>query len=190
MDTSDIMSYVVVDTETTGLSPVKDDIIELSALKVTNGAVTGQWSRLIRPRRMIPEFITKINHITNEMVRGCPRIEDIIGDFLLFIGNDPVMGHNVSYDMRMINAALKRAGRNELPNEIIDTLVMARDRFDSDTSCSLANLCTHFGITNENAHRSLSDCKATKAVYDMLRHMPADKSAHGVTKVRKDQSGA
>lgn len=190
MDISNITSYVVVDTETTGLSPEKDDIIELSALKVTNGAVTGQWSRLIRPRRLIPEFITKINHITNEMVRGCPRIENVIGDFLAFIGEDPMMCHNASYDVNMINAALRRAKRAELSNEIIDTLAMARDRFDKDTSCSLTNLCAHFGIANENAHRSLSDCKATKAIYNMLRHMPADGSAHGITKVKKDKGGA
>ena len=87
--------YVVFDLETTGLSPEKDEIIEISAIKVRNGQVNSIFSTLVNPGRPIPDRATAINGITDEMVLNKPTLKDALKDFLDFAGDDILVGHNI-----------------------------------------------------------------------------------------------
>ena len=93
------------------------------------------------------------------------------------------MGHNINrIDIPIIKRCWEKLLGGTVTNEAFDTLPYAKMRFDSDTSCSLQNLSIYFKLNTEGEHRSLADCYLTKAVYERLREMKPDKSAHGISK--------
>lgn len=152
---SDIIREIVLDTETTGLSP-KDGhrIIEIGALELINHMPSGKQLHLyINPEREIEEDAVRIHGITSAFLEDKPVFADIAQEFLAFIGDDVMVIHNASFDMGFINAELKRLGHSALPdNRAIDTLAMARRKFPG-AQASLDALCRRFGI--DNAHRDL-----------------------------------
>ena len=89
-----LSDYVVFDIETTGLSPYKDGIVELSALKVIGGQVQEEFSTLVNPGRPISYAASRVNGITDEMVEDAPFIEEVLPEFLEFAGDLPLLGHN------------------------------------------------------------------------------------------------
>lgn len=119
-------NYVVFDLETTGISAVKDDIIEISALKVKNHEQVETFSRLVNPRRPIPAGATKVNGITDEMVQSEPGLEFILPEFLDFIDGEILIGHNIqSFDLLFLNRAADEVCRKAVLNDFIDTLFKA-----------------------------------------------------------------
>src|SRR5512140_661731 len=92
-------SIVSLDIETTGLDNSKDSIIEIGALRFNGHRIEGEWSTLINPNRHIPEAITTLTGIDDGMVRNAPRLQDIIQDLVEFIGDSPVLGQNVRFDL-------------------------------------------------------------------------------------------
>lgn len=178
--------YTIFDLETTGLGVSRLEIIEIGALRVRNGEVTDTFQQLIKPKRPIDARSTAINHITNDMVRDCPPVEDVLPLFAEFIGNDILVGHNINrFDMPIIKRHWETILGKTVTNKSIDTLTYARRCFDSSTSCSLQNLSIYFGFDTEGEHRSVADCYLTKAVFEQLEKMPPDGSAHGIEKYRK-----
>ena len=98
-----VPNYVVFDLETTGLSPTADEIIELSAIKVKNQKAVQTFSTLVKPSRPIPSGATAINGITNQMVANSPSICEAVKNFLDFIGNEVLVGHNIhSFDLNFM----------------------------------------------------------------------------------------
>lgn len=155
--------FVAIDVETTGLDPFKNKIIEIGAAKFLHGELTVTFSRLINPQCEIPEFITQINGITNEMVQKEKTIEEIMPEFLNFIGDLPLLAHNCSFDLKFIKNNLP-PGR-DLNNPTIDTLKIARLMFPEFENHKLGTVTKHLGIINENQHRALSDAIAAGQVY-------------------------
>src|SRR5512143_4152598 len=92
-------SIIAVDLETTGLDPERDAIIEIGAVRFNGNRVEDEFSTLINPGRHIPEFITRLTEINDEMVRQAPRLHDILDELAAFIGDAPVLGHNVQFDL-------------------------------------------------------------------------------------------
>ena len=152
---SDNIREIVLDTETTGLSP-KDGhrIIEIGALELINHMPSGKQLHLyINPERQIEEDAVRVHGITSDFLQDKPVFADIAQEFLDFIGEDMMVIHNASFDMGFINAELQRLGYSALPdNRAIDTLAMARRKFPG-AQASLDALCRRFGI--DNAHRDL-----------------------------------
>ena len=149
------MREIVLDTETTGLSPQDGHrIIEIGALEMVNHVSTGQTFHVyINPERPIEPDAMAVHGITNERVAGEPVFADLVDDFLNFIGDDKMVIHNAPFDMGFINAELERCGKPVLPmDRAIDTLVMARKKFPGGQA-SLDALCRKFGI--DNSHRDL-----------------------------------
>ena len=101
-------NYTVIDIETTGLSPLEDEIIELSALKVRDNKVVKEFSSLINPNKEISDFISSLTGITQSMVQNAPDIKTVLPLFIDFIGDDTVLGHNVSFDLGFIRTKYKR----------------------------------------------------------------------------------
>ena len=90
---------VALDLETTGLDPIRDAILEIGAVKFDENGIIDRWQSLINPQRLVPTPITQLTGISNEMVRDAPPIKAVIQDFADFVGDLPVIGHNVRFDL-------------------------------------------------------------------------------------------
>ncbi len=159
-----VNSYVVFDTETTGLKDQTDHIIEIGALKYINDELVEEFDVLINPKEDIPEIITNITGITNEMVAKEKNIEEVLPLFMEFIGELPVICHNAPFDIGFINASLKRCDMEIMKNETIDTVVLAREYIPEAYNYKLETLKKYFRLSY-GSHRSVDDCKTTNFVY-------------------------
>lgn len=159
-----INDYCVLDLETTGLSAEYDEIIEIGILKVRNNQIVDRFEQLIKPKYEIDDFITKLTGITNEMLSDKPSIQNIKNEVLDFIGNDTIVGHNTSFDIRFLNNSFDV----NLENKYIDTMQFARKLFPELEHHRLTDLSKHLNLSN-NAHRSIADCITTKDLYDKIK---------------------
>ncbi|MBQ5332881.1 MAG: 3'-5' exonuclease [Oscillospiraceae bacterium] len=172
-DSKIISDYVVVDLETTGLSPEKDRIIEIAAVKVENDAVTDKFSTLVNPHRHIDSYITELTGIDDSMVKNAPDISEAMPAFLKFAGNMTLLGHNIiRFDLRFLQAV------TSLEAYCVDTLDIANHMHTGSHGRSLTALCSRFKVINDNAHRALSDCLATHGVYQKMKELYLDKGAY------------
>lgn len=164
-----ISSYVLFDLETTGLSPATDAIIEISALKVSDGEVVDEFSTLVNPGMHIPYFASSVNGITDDMVEDAPDIEQALQDFITFVGDSVLIGHNIRrFDMGFIQRDAVHYFGRQLTNELVDTLMLSKRYLPDLGSHSLESLAGHYDISYEGAHRALADCHINKQVYDCL----------------------
>lgn len=161
--------YVVIDIETTGLSPNNCEIIELSALKVENNEITDTFTSLVKPAAPIPESIQKLTGITNEMVSGAPSIVDILPSYIDFLGKNIVLGHNVTFDISFLHYYCEKCIDCTFPNNYIDTLRISRKLISDIDNYKLGTLAAHFNIPQEAAHRALDDCKTTNELFINLK---------------------
>lgn len=165
-----IDTYVVFDLETTGLSCYEHEIIEIGAIKVENNRVVDTYSSFVKPKNNIPYYITRINGISNQMVRNAPGIDSTLTEFFEFTGEYPLLGHNIiSFDMKFINVASEALYGEIIHNDYIDTLQISRQYLRNIKSHSLSSLCQYFNIDTSGAHRALADCEMTNRVYQALR---------------------
>lgn len=164
-----IEDYVVFDLETTGINQERDAIIEISAVKVEKHKVTGEFSTLVNPGRHIPAAATAVNGITDDMVKDAPGIKAAMQDFLEFIGNHVLVGHNIHiFDTNFVyDAALQFLGL-EVTNDYIDTLYMARMCLPELSHHKLTDVAAHFGLQTEGAHRALFDCMMNQGCYEEM----------------------
>jgi len=164
-----MLDYVLFDLETTGLSCDTDAIIEISAVKVSGGKITGEFSTLVNPGMHIPFMASSINGITDEMVEDAPGIEQALGRFVEFAGDYALVGHNITrFDMRFIQRDCAKYLNRILDNKLIDTLFLSRQCLPELASHSLESLARHYGISYEGAHRALADCRINNRVYECL----------------------
>ena len=173
-----IDSYVVLDLETTGLSPVNNSIIEVAAIKISSGRITDQYQTLVRPPensygQLVPKRITMITGISSEMVEDAPVFSEIADELSEFIGDLPVVGHNVNFDINFLYENFMRCRNRPFTNDFVDTLSVSR-RLLPQISHSLADLSLYFNIVNRQAHRALSDVMTTHECYLKLKSMAED----------------
>lgn len=160
-------NYIALDLEMTGLDPKKDGILEIGAVKVTDGRETGSISFLIRQEREIPAKITELTGITDEMARAGESLDDAMEAFLEFAGDLAWVGHNVAFDHKFVkqwevNRRLKKTHYG------VDTLKIARKCLPDLEKKSLDYLCGYFGIERARSHRALEDARASHALYEIL----------------------
>lgn len=163
------MRQIVLDTETTGLSPNDGDrLVEIGCLEIVNQVATGlTFHRYINPERDMPKGAFDVHGLSEEFLRDKPKFAEVVDEFLEFIGDDPLVIHNASFDMGFLNHELKRAGRAALAAErAVDTLLIARKRFPGAQN-SLDALCRRFGVDNSNRikHGALLDAELLAEVY-------------------------
>lgn len=164
-----IKNYVAFDLETTGLNVETDYIIEIGALKVIDGKVSGRFMEFIKPPQPISPMITNITGITNEMVSCARDTREIIRDFVDFCGNDVLVGHNIMFDYKFTKKYASQYGFS-FEKQGIDTLKIARKVHKDMESKSLGALCEYYKIINQAAHRAYHDALATAKIYHMLAH--------------------
>lgn len=156
--------YVVLDIETTGLSPESDDIIEFGAIKVENGQETDCFNTLIDPGYPIPPYITQITGITDADITGAPNLLTAMQDIALFIGNLPIVAHNATFDLRFLLHAYQKANL-QATFQYIDTLTLARHAFPDAPDHKLSTLISYLGIDGAQEHRALSDVRFTYQIF-------------------------
>ena len=164
-----VSDYTVFDLETTGVSPQTDKVIEISAIKVRNGQAVGEFSSLVNPMRRIPYGATRVNGITDEMVANKPVFEKVLGDFLDFVEDDILVGHNIhDFDMKFIHRDCEAFFRMFLGNDYIDTLPLARKCLPQLGHHRLTDLALYYKISINGAHRALNDCRMNQLVFERL----------------------
>ena len=158
-------NYVVVDIETTGLSSEKNEIIELSALKVVDGEVSAQFSELVKPKGHVSRFITNLTGITPQMLENATDIKDTLINFNEFCKDSVILGHNVKFDLRFIDANMQKHLDKPFENDFIDTLKIARKFLSDLPSRRLGYLADYFEFDSKGMHRALKDCVVTNLCY-------------------------
>lgn len=161
----DIPNYTVIDIETTGISPRDDSIIEISALRVRDRIVSDVFSTLINPGYEIPSFISELTGITNKMLESAPRIESVLPDFISFLGDDIVVGHNVNFDINFLYDNSIELLSKPLSNDFIDTMRLARKIFPNAPHHRLQDISAMLSVNYSGAHRAEQDCRITYQCY-------------------------
>ncbi len=166
------MREIVLDTETTGLDPLKGDkLVEIGAVEIVNQIATGAiFHVLINPQRDVPDEAFRVHGHSSESLRDKPIFADVAQEFLDFIQSDSLVIHNAEFDMRFINAELAAVGRAAISSErIIDTLALAR-RKHPGASNNLDALCDRYRIDRSRRvkHGALLDAEILVEVYSEL----------------------
>ena len=154
------VTYVSLDTETTGLDAEKDAIIEIAAVQFRDGKTLDTWSTLVNPNRPVPRKIQRITHITPQDVKGAPVISDVAAPLVRFLQDHTIIGHSVGFDL-----AFLREHGVPLTNPSIDTFALATVLLPEATRYSLPALADLLGIKLEQHHRALADALATKDLF-------------------------
>jgi DNA polymerase III subunit epsilon len=163
------MREIVVDTETTGLDPLRGDrLVEIGCVELFNHMPTGQsFHRYLNPEREMPAEAYAVHGLSSEFLADKPLFTAVADEFLAFVGDAPMIIHNASFDASFINAELERIGRSALPRErLVDTLLLAR-RKHPGVSNRLDDLCSRYAIDNSHRtrHGALLDAELLAEVY-------------------------
>ena len=163
------MREIVLDTETTGLDPLRGDrLVEIGCVEIFNRMPTGQtFHRYFNPERDMPAEAFAVHGLSSEFLSGKPFFAEEVDDFLAFIGDAPLVIHNASFDISFINAELDRIKRSPILRErLVDTLLLAR-RKHPGVSNRLDDLCSRYAIDNSRRtkHGALLDAELLAEVY-------------------------
>lgn len=177
-------TFTVFDIETTGLSAANNHITEIGAVKVKEGKTLDVFCTFVDPGEHIPENITELTGITDEMVRGAPTEPDAVKSFLDFAGDDMLIAHNAGFDTSFIRRVCEQ---NDIPftNPYLDTVAMSRYVNSDLKKHKLDTLANYFGLGEFNHHRASDDAEMLAAIFfkmtDKLR-------AEGVLDIRSMES--
>lgn len=167
-------NYIIIDIETTGLSPEWDSIIEVAALKYENGTLIDSFESLIQPDStlsdgsFIDSFIEELTGITNEMLTNAPTADAILPQYQKFISDSILIGHNVNFDINFLYDNFLEYLSCPLPNNFIDTMRLSRKLHPEEAHHRLIDLAERYHIDYSSAHRSLRDCEITQLCFNNL----------------------
>jgi len=171
--------YVLLDLETTGLNPENDAITEIAAVKFEGDVVVDTWSSLVNPHRAIPLFVQQMCGITQKEVDGAPDISSLIVDLKAFVGDYPIVGHSVAFDVSFLTA-----NGIGLVNPIYDTFELATIFLPGLSSYSLTGVAEYFGYSY-NYHRALADAEASKDVFLAIMQVASHLSLENIAEIER-----
>ncbi len=147
-------TFVSFDLETTGLDAKTDYVIEFGAVKVIDGVPTERYQQFIKPPVRIPKFIEKLTGISNDMVKDAPTFEEVVDDLYDFLGDHPLVAHNIHFDYNFLNVKRENIDGIPLRNQLLDTLSLVRTvRYDI-INHKLGTVAEFYGLSKEGAHRA------------------------------------
>lgn len=162
------MREVILDTETTGLDPKQNRVVEIGCIELVNSIATGrEYHTYIRPDDdYMPAEAFAVHGISQEFLSDKPRFGEIVKDFLAFLEHGRIVAHNAEFDMGFLNAELLRVGYPPLAFEVLDTMRVARRKYPG-SSVSLDALCERFGVdaSGREKHGALLDAYLLAEVY-------------------------
>ncbi len=186
--TLDDTTYCVFDLETTGISFRTEKITEIGIMKVRNGEVIDSFETFVNPEKPIPMRVQEITHITDEMVKDAPTIEEIMPKVLEFFGDSVLVAHNADFDTSFIKYNCDRMGL-KFDNTYLDTLRLAKDLFPDYKKYKLGIIAENLGIKVEVAHRALDDVDTTVKVFNVMLKMLKDKGIKTLEEMDKEEEG-
>ncbi|MFI3260295.1 MAG: PolC-type DNA polymerase III [bacterium] len=169
--------FIVFDTETTGLNAGTDQLIEIGAVRVKNGEIIDRFDELIACDRPLPQIITQLTCITDEMLVGKDSEENVTKRFLEYIKDTPLIAHNASFDISFINASISRYNLSEFKNTVLDTMALARTVFPEWRNHKLSTLVKNLKVEwdEEKHHRADYDSEGTAACfYKIISKLDSD----------------
>ncbi len=188
--TIDEAVFTVIDLETTGFNPENNSIIEIAAIKYQGNIIIDKYWQLVKPDYgLLPSHITSLTGITNAMVIDQPKIDEVLPEFLKFIKNTVIVGHNVSFDLSFLNYNLKKILGTTIKNPSICTDSLARRIMPDIDSKSLSNLAYHFNIPFPKQHRAMSDAEVTLKVFLKMLDFLQDYNVNKVIDIIKLSQG-
>lgn len=160
--------FIVFDIETTGLDPTTHEIIEIGAIRVNRDATTHDTLHaFVRPSQKVPERITQLTGITQEVLdKEGEALDEVMNQFLDFFGELPLVAYNAEFDVSFLRKALEQVkSPRPFRNQTICALLMARKAWPERKSFRLADLSKDGNLDLSNTHRALADCRRTMIVY-------------------------
>jgi DNA polymerase III epsilon subunit family exonuclease len=171
--------FICLDIETTGLNADEDHIIEVAIVSFDHEKILSEWSSLVKPPVAIPEFVERLTGINDEMVADAPRIADLADEIRKQVGDAPIMGHFISFDIGFLTAS-----GIDFPaetNQALDTCQLSQVFMPNEASYSLEVLARDLGISQPDAHRALDDVKANIDLFwkisAHIRSLPENKKS-------------
>ena len=151
------MRFVAFDLETTGTLPGVDRIVEIGAVRFVDGEVESFYSTLVDPRIPIPEAATRVNKITDDMVKGKPTIDLLLSSFAEFCGEDLMVAHNAAFDYQFLLADVKKFETPAPKGVVVDSYAISKKIFPGLPNYKLGTLVQHLNIPTAEFHRAEAD---------------------------------
>lgn len=171
--------FIFFDLETTGTSIYTDNVIEIAAVRVSDGRVLDSYQTFVNPHEKLSPEIVALTHITDEMLASGKEEDEAFEGFLAFCGEDIIAAHNAVFDTGFLNRWLKKTGR-DFAYTVIDTLPMARTLLPEIARYNMGRLCSYFKIKNAHAHRAIDDALASAKVMLKLFERAQEKGVSDV----------
>ncbi|WP_108623992.1 putative quorum-sensing-regulated virulence factor [Candidatus Similichlamydia epinepheli] len=164
----DQITFVCIDCETTGLDLTKDRVIEVGIAVFRGETIIEEYTTLLNPLVPVPDSSIRIHSIKDEMLKNQPLFQDVAPHILSLLNRGPIIGHQVSFDLSIIQKEMKLMGLNwTIQQPSIDTLRLAR-AYGKCPFLSLEGLCNHFFIPIKKHHRAMNDVRSTIALFRKL----------------------
>lgn len=161
-------SFIVLDIETTGLRPLRQRVIEIAAIRYTNGVQADSFSTLVNPERRVPAYISRLTGIDDAQLVSAPPFRQVADALAQFLGEELIVGYNVGFDIAFLNAELKRLGKPPLINETLDLLPLAAQLVTDMRRSGLDAVCQALSIDVRERHRAEADAEVTALVLARL----------------------
>ncbi|WPM31830.1 3'-5' exonuclease [Hydrogenobacter sp. T-2] len=158
-------TFVSIDVEATGFDPSKSEIIEIACVRVEGGVITERFSSLVYPGYPLPQRITDLTGITNAMLVGKPKMEEVLPKFLKFVGDSVIVAHRVEKDIAFVDKYYKQLYGKRFRHPHICTLNLAKNILPDLRKYSLKDLADYFGIEYKRIHRAMDDAQITALVF-------------------------
>lgn len=166
------MRFIAFDLETTGTLPGVDRIVEVGAVRFVNGEVEAVFSTLVDPQRPIPAGASAVNGITDDMVAGKPKIEELLEPLTAFCGDDMMVAHNAAFDFQFLTSEYKRLEMPAPRGAVLCSYLMAKKVFPGLANYKLGTLVQHLQIESSNFHRAEEDATyCAKVFIKMIERM-------------------
>ena len=177
-------TYCVLDLETTGFSATTEKITEVGIMKLKDGEVIDEFSCFVNPEKHIPERVSEVTNITDDMVKDAETIDNVFPKILEFIEGSVIVAHNAGFDVGFLKQNAKNLGY-DFDYTYLDTLSLAKDLFPEFKKYKLGKIAEKLGIKVEVAHRALDDVDTTVKVFKVMLEMLKKRGAKKIADIDK-----